>query len=133
MAESTLVEMALEQPLLYQVETLLSDVRPLRGHFEDLVLELRTAFLQQGVQAPLLEAALDLQAAGDTQPLTVPFPLELENAAVCLSDPLPLDSQALRQAVAAFRARKGLDAVSVASDRSITVVRLRVRGYGHAG
>ena len=132
-AESTLVELALEQSLLYRVDALLSDVRPLRGHFEDLALELRTAFLQQGIQAPLLEAALDLQAVGDTQPLTVPFPLEIENAAVCLSDPLPLDRQALRQAVAAFRASKGLDAAPVASDRSITVVRLRVRGYGRAG
>lgn len=128
MAASTLVEMAVEQPLAYRVDALLNDVRPLRAQFEDAALALRTALLQQGVTDPLLEAALDLRYVGQTEPMTVPFPLEIENAAVCLSDPLPLDGQALRQAVATFRDAYSLRAV--VPDVPIEVVRLRVRGQG---
>lgn len=120
----------LEQPLAYRVDALLNDVRPLRAQFEELALALRSALLEQGIPAPLLEAALDLRYVGDADPLTVPFPLEIENAAVCLSDPLPLDSQALRQAVATFRVAHSLRTAAVVSDGPIEVVRLRVRGYG---
>lgn len=132
MAESTMVQMAVEQPLSYRVDELLRDVRPLRAHFEDVALELRTAMLRQGIHAPLLEAALDLRYVGQAEALTVPFPLELENAAVCLSDPLPLDGQALRHAVATFRDAHRVHTGAADAAAPIEVVQLRVRGYGHA-
>ena len=130
MAVSTMVELALEQPLTYRVDMLLSDVRPLRAQFEEAALALRTALLRQGITEPFLEAALDLRYVGHTEPLTVPFPLEIENAAVCLSDPLPLDGQALRQAVATFREVYNLRVGAVVPDVPIEVVQLRVRGHG---
>ena len=130
MAASTMVELALEPPLTYRVDVLLSDVRPLRAQFEEAALALRTALLRQGIPEPFLEAALDLRYVGDMEPLTVPFPLEIENAAVCLSDPLPLDGQALRQAVATFREVYRLRVGAVVPDVPIEVVQLRVRGHG---
>lgn len=132
MAASTLVEMAVAQPLAYRVDALLKDVRPLRAQFEDVALALRTALRLQGITAPLLAVALDLRYVGHAEAQTVPFPLEIENAAVCLSDPLPLDGQALRQAVATFEAVHPVGA-AVGSDVPIEVVMLRVRGYGHPG
>jgi len=129
-AVSTMIELALEQPLAYRVDALLNDVRPLRAQFEDAALALRHALLLQGITEPLLEAALDLRYVGHTEPMTVPFLLEIENAAVCLSDPLPLDGQALRQALATFRDAYGLRAGAVVPDVPIEVVLLRVRGHG---
>lgn len=132
MVASTLVEMAVAQPLSYRVDALLNDVRPLRAQFEDAALALRTALRLQGIPEPLLEAALDLRYVGHAEAQTVPFPLEIENAAVCLSDPLPLDGQALRQAVVTFREARSVDA-AVTPDAPIEVVMLRVRGYGYLG
>lgn len=133
MVASTMVELAVEQPLAYRVDALLKDVRPLRAQFEEVALALRSALRLQGITEPLLEAALDLRYVGHTEPLTVPFPLEIENAAVCLSDPLPLDGQALRQAVATFRDAYSLRAGAVVPSVPVEVVLLRVCGYGHPG
>ncbi len=46
MVASTVVEMAVEQPLAYRVDALLKDVRPLRAQVEDVALALRTALLR---------------------------------------------------------------------------------------
>lgn len=133
MTESTMIQMTLAQPLSYRVDALLNDVRPLRAQFEDLALALRAALTEQNVTAPTLEATLELRYVGDTERLTVPFPIESEDAAVCLSDPLPLDGQALRQAVAAFRHARGARIGAPLLDTPIELLQLRVRGYGQAG
>lgn len=132
MTESTMIQMTQEQSLSYRVDLLLHDVRPLRGEFEELALRLRAALAAQKVTAPVLEATLELRYVGDVERLTVPFPLESEDAAVCLSDPLPLDGQALRHAVAAFRHAHRTRTGALLLDTPIELLRLCVRGYGQA-
>lgn len=130
MTESTMIQMTMAQPLAYRVDELLNDIRPLRAAFEDLALALRAALAEQGVTAPILEATLDLRYIGDAERLTVPFPIDSEDAAVCLSDPLPLDGQALRQAVATFRHAHSVHTASRTPDVPMELLLLRVRGFG---
>lgn len=132
MTESTMIQMTMAQPLSYRVDGLLSDIRPLRAAFEDLALALRAALAEQGVTAPILEATLDLRYVGDAERLTVPFPIDSADAAVCLSDPLPLDSQALREAVATFRHAHCVRTGSLTPDVPVELLLLRVRGFGQA-
>lgn len=132
MTESTMIQMTMAQPLSYRVDGLFSDIRPLRAAFEDLALALRAALAEQGVTAPILEATLDLRYVGDAERLTVPFPIDSEDAAVCLSDPLPLDSQALREAVATFRHAHSVRTGSLTPDVPVELLLLRVRGFGQA-
>lgn len=120
------------QPLSYRLDELWADVRPLRGQVEELVLALRSALLAQGITHPVLTAALDLCYEGEAVALTIPFPVEIEDAAVCSADPLPLDRQALREAVAAFHHAYAAQQGTVSSDQvspnqKVQVVRLRIR------
>jgi len=120
------------QPLSYRLDELRADVRPLRGQVEEVVLALRSALLAQGIAHPVLTAALDLCYEGEAVVLTVPFPIEIEDAAVCAADPLPLDRQALHEAVAAFHhayaAQHGtVSSARVSSNQKVQVVQLRTR------
>lgn len=128
MAEGTIVQMELSQPLSYTADVLRADARPLRALFEDMALDVRSSLQSKGVTEPVLEAALDFQYAGQDTILSVPFPLEIESAAVCLADPLPLDAQALRQSVEAFYVAYAERHGYAARDEPLHVVMLRVRG-----
>lgn len=115
------------QPLSYDLDELRADVRPLRAQVEDLVLVLRRELLEQGMADPLLTAALDLCYVGQDTPLTVPFPIEIEDAGVCSADPRPLDHQALRETVAAFHAAYAAQGSVTPPNQPVQVVRLRIR------
>jgi hypothetical protein len=115
------------QPLSYSVDELWADVRPLRAQFELLALALQEDLLRQGMATPLLEAALDLQYVGQGATITVSFPLEIEDAAVCLADPLPLDAQALRVAVEAFHVAHEAQYGYALRSAPVQVTMLRVR------
>lgn len=115
------------QPLSYELDDLRIDVRPLRGEVEELVLALRNKLLVQGITEPVLTVALDLCYAGQKTTLTVPFPIEIEDAAVCSADPRPLDSQALREAVAAFHHAYTAQYDGALPNQQVYVVRLRIR------
>ncbi len=115
------------QPLAYAVDELRADVRPLRVQVEELLLALRRELLTQGVTDPLLTAALDLCYAGQETRLTVPFPIEIEDAAVCAADPLPLDRQALSEAVAAFHHAYAAQHGAALPDQKVQVISLRIR------
>jgi len=114
------------QPFSYGVDELRTDVRPLRAQVEALVLSLRTVLLDQGMSDPVLTAALDLCYAGQNTPLTVPFPIEIEDAAVCSADPRPLDSQALREAVATFHVVYAAQHGVSPPNQPVKVVNLRI-------
>jgi N-methylhydantoinase A/oxoprolinase/acetone carboxylase beta subunit len=128
MAEVNRMQVEEVQPLLHTAEELSADARPLRALFEDLALVVRERLQQQGVTEPVLDAALDLQYVGRAPVLTVPFPLEIESAAVCLADPLPLDAQAVRQAVDAFHLAYAERYGHALRNEVVQVVMLRVRG-----
>lgn len=115
------------QSLSYDLDDLRADVRPLRRQVEELVLALCNKLLVQGIAAPLLTAALDLCYTGQETTLTVPFPIEMEDAAVCAADPLPLDRQALREAVAAFHQAYATQHGAALPNQQVQVVRLRIR------
>lgn len=115
------------QPLAYAVDELRADVRPLRAQVEDLILALRSELLAQGIADPVLTAALDLGYVGEGIALTVPFPIEIEDAAVCSADPLPLDSQALREAVAAFHHAYAAQHAAALPNQRVQIVSLRIR------
>lgn len=132
MAESDVVQAEEVRPWSCAVDALLLDARPLRALFEELAFMVRATLQDNNVSEPLLTAALDLQYAGQHESLTVALPLEIESAAVCLVDPLPLDAQALRQAVAAFHAATAAHGELVLHNTPIQVVCLRVSGrYPH--
>lgn len=115
------------QPLSYDLDELRIDVRPLRAQVEELVLALRNKVLAHGIAEPVLTAALDLCYVGEATTLTVPFPIDIEDAAVCAADPLPLDGQALREAAAAFRQAYVAQHGAALPVQQVQVVRLRIR------
>lgn len=115
------------QPLSYDLDELRADVRPLRAQVEELVLALRSELLAQGIADPVLTAALDLGYVGEDITLTVPFPIEIEDAAVCSADPLPLDHQALREAAATFRHAYAAQHGAALPNQRVQVVRLHIR------
>lgn len=119
-------QVAVTRPLAYRADALLGDVRPLRALFEELALEIRTELQREGEPDPLLAATLSLRYVGQRDALTVPFPLEIEDAAVCLADPLPLDAQALRQAIASFHAAYAAQEGDPLRHEAVEVVSLRV-------
>ncbi|MCE7979818.1 MAG: hypothetical protein DYG89_01385 [Caldilinea sp. CFX5] len=121
------------QPLSYSLDELRADVRPLRGQVEELILALRTKLLAQGLADPVLTAALDLCYTGEATTLTVPFPIEIEDAAVCAADPRPLDNQALREAVSAFHAAYTAQHGVAWPKQQVQVVRLRIRAEAGEG
>lgn len=120
------VQVEVAQPVTYPVDELREDVRPLRTLFEELALEIRTVLQSKGITDPLLAATLNLRYVGQRDELTVPFPLDIEDAAVCLADPLPLDTQALRQAVASFHMAHEVQYGYALRDKPVEVVMLRV-------
>lgn len=115
------------QSFSYGVDELRADVRPLRAQVEELVLALRNELLVQGIAEPVLTAALALCYAGQDTILTVPFPIEIEDAAVCSADPRPLDNQALREAVAAFYAAYAATYGVTPPNQQVQIVRLCIR------
>ena len=130
MAEPELVQVEMLQPLGYSVATLQADVRPLRACFEDLALEVRRTLRAKGIAEPTLTALLDLRYADESDEVTVPLPLEIENGAICLADPLPLDAQALRQALNAFFAAYAERFGHAQHPAPVQAVALRVVGRG---
>lgn len=130
MTESEFIQIEVAYPFHHAVSALRADVRPLRARFEDLALEVRTALQTKGVIAPVLEARLDLRYADQPDALTVRLPLEIENGAICLADPLPLDAQALRQAIDLFLATYAQRFGNGQQDTPLQAVLLRVVGRG---
>ncbi len=130
MAEPVLVQIEVVQPLGYSMAALRADVRPLRACFEDLALTVRVQLQAQGIADPTLHALLDLRYADEPEVFTVPLPLEIENGAICLADPLPLDAQALRQALDTFSAAYAARFGHTQNDAPVQVVFLRVVGRG---
>ncbi|MBX3015591.1 MAG: hypothetical protein KF832_28980 [Caldilineaceae bacterium] len=108
----------------YPVAALLVDARPLRALFEELAFAVRANWPEQGSYEPQLTVTIDLQAANQSTATTVVLPLESESAGVCAADPLPLDAQALRQALALFQAAQP---ASWVADSPIHVVCLCVK------
>jgi N-methylhydantoinase A len=64
---------------------------------------------------------------GQSYELTIPFTPEIENAALCLADPLPLDRMALQEAVDAFHAAHEQRYGYAMRDETVQVVTLRVK------
>lgn len=123
------MQVEMTQPLGCTVAALCADVRPLRAMFEELALAVRHRLQSQGVTDPALAVTIDLRYPDQAQVLTIELPLEVENGAICLADPLPLDAQALRQALESFAV---LYAERFGSHRQgpLQAVRLRVTGCG---
>ncbi len=107
---------------------LLDHPHPLRTLFDELVDKSRAVLAREGVDEPTIDATLDLRYQGQSYELTVPLDLEVESAAVCLADPLPLDRAALQAAVAAFHRAHEQRYGYAMRDEVVQVVTLRVKG-----
>lgn len=126
---SSAQHMVMAQTIAQPANALLADVRPLRAHFEELVLSIRLAQAAAGAQALAISAALTMRAAGHPQEVTVPIALDAESGAVCISDPLPLDRAALQDALAAFHTAVAPTMGNADSAGDVEVITLHV--YSH--
>lgn len=105
------------QSILQDAEVLLADLAPLQRALQGQEERVRNVLAHEGLDAPLVNAALDLRYRGQSYELTVPLDL-------------PLDEAALRRAVDGFHQTHEQRYGYAMSAERVQVVTLRVRGSG---
>jgi N-methylhydantoinase A len=102
---------------LQDAEVLLADLAPLQRALQGQEERVRNVLAHEGLDAPLVNAALDLRYRGQSYELTVPLDL-------------PLNEAALRRAVDGFHQTHEQRYGYAMSAERVQVVTLRVRGSG---
>jgi N-methylhydantoinase A len=103
--------------VLRAADEVISDTSFLTSLYTQLAQQVRGVLLQEGIEAPEIESALDLRYRGQSYELTVPLSL-------------PITSASVTQAVEAFHHAHAQRYGYAMPDEPVTLVTLRVAGRG---